>query len=209
VIAGDPEFLRAVREATGAAGVLLVFDEVMTARLSTGGRQRLLGIEPDLTTMAKFVGGGLSFGAFGGRRDLMARFDPSRPDALQHGGTFNNDVLTMAAGAAGLKRVLTEAEIRRVNALGDRLRDRLNAFAAARGLEFCATGLGSLVGLHFTRGPIRSERDVPDSTELRGLLHLHMLERGYSYGRRGFIALSLPLDAADVDGFATAVEEFF
>src|SRR5581483_2302813 len=142
VIPGDAEFLASLRTATAEHDVLLVFDEVMTARLSTGGMQQLLGIDPDLTTLAKFCGGGLSFGAFGGRADLMGRFDPSRPDALQHGGTFNNDVLTMAAGAAGLTRVLTEAEIARLNGLGDRLRNRLNAIGA----EFCATGLGSLVG---------------------------------------------------------------
>jgi glutamate-1-semialdehyde 2,1-aminomutase len=170
--------------------------------------QRLLGIDPDLTTLAKFVGGGLSFGACGGRADLMSRFDPSRQDALQHGGTFNNDVLTMAAGAAGLTRVLTEAEITRLNGLGDRLRDRLNAFAAERGTEFCATGYGSLVGLHPTHGPVRNEHDVPASADLRGLLHLHMLERGFSYGRRGFVALSLPHAEPEIDGFATAVEEF-
>jgi glutamate-1-semialdehyde 2,1-aminomutase len=204
VIPGDPEFLRALRTATEEHDVVLVFDEVMTSRLSTGGAQQLFGIDPDLTTMAKFLGGGLSFGAFGGRADLMSRFDPSRPDALQHGGTFNNDVLTMAAGAAGLTRVLDGHEIARLNSLGDRLRDRLNAVDA----EFCATGLGSLVGLHFACGPIRSEQDVPDAVELRGLLHLHMLERGFSYGRRGFIALSLPLDESDIDGFAAAVEQF-
>ena len=130
VIPADPAFLRTLRDATTAHDVLLVFDEVMTARLSRGGMQELLGIEPDLTTLAKFVGGGLSFGAFGGRADLMRRFDPSRPDALQHGGTFNNDVLTMAAGAAGLTQVLTKAEISRLNDLGDRLRDRLNEFSA-------------------------------------------------------------------------------
>jgi glutamate-1-semialdehyde 2,1-aminomutase len=208
VIPGDPAFLRALREATARHDVLLVFDEVMTARLSPGGMQQLLGIEPDLTTLAKFVGGGLPFGAVGGRGDLMRHFDPSRPDALQHGGTFNNDVLTMAAGAAGLTQVLTEAEIGRLNGLGDRLRDRLNRFAAERELEFCATGFGSLVGLHFTRGPVRSEEDVPESGELRTLLHLHMLERGYSFGRRGFVALSLPLREPDIDGFAAAVEEF-
>jgi glutamate-1-semialdehyde 2,1-aminomutase len=208
VIPGDPEFLCALREATAEHGVLLVFDEVMTARFSTGGMQQLLGIDPDLTTLAKFVGGGLSFGAFGGRADLIGRFDPSRPDALQHGGTFNNDVLTMAAGSAGLRLILTGAEIARLNGLGDRLRDRLNTFAAEAGIAFCATGYGSLVGLHFTRGPVRSERDVPESAELRALLHLHMLGRGFSYGRRGFIALSLPLGEPEIDGFAAAVEEF-
>jgi glutamate-1-semialdehyde 2,1-aminomutase len=208
VIPGDPSFLRALREATAAHGVLLVFDEVMTARLAPGGMQEVLGIRPDLTTLAKFVGGGLAFGAFGGRAELMSRFDPSRRDALPHGGTFNNDVLTMAAGAAGLTRVLTRDEIARLNRLGDRLRDRLNAFASKHRVDFCATGVGSLVGLHFSRGPIRREADVPEAIELRGLLHLHMLERGWSYGRRGFIALSLPLGEAEIDGFATAVEEF-
>jgi len=207
VIPADPAFLRALREATAAHDVLLVFDEVMTSRLSPGGMQEALGIHPDLTTLAKFVGGGLAFGAFGGRADLMMRFDPSRPDALQHGGTFNQDVLTMAAGAAGLTLVLTAAEIARLNGLGDRLRDRLNAFASSSGIDFCSTGRGSLVGLHFARGPIRNEADVPEAAELRGLLHLHMLERGYSYGRRGFIALSLPLGETEIDGFAAAAEE--
>ncbi len=208
VIPGDTDFLRTLREATAAHDLLLVFDEVMTARFSPGGMQQLLGINPDLTTLAKFVGGGLSFGAVGGRGDLMRRFDPSLPDALQHGGTFNNDVLTMAAGAAGLTQVLTDDEIGRLNGLGDRLRDRLNAFSAERELRFCATGHGSLVGPHFTRGPVRNEADLPETMDLRALLHLHMLERGFSYGRRGFIALSLPLGDADVDGFAAAVEEF-
>jgi glutamate-1-semialdehyde 2,1-aminomutase len=65
-----------------------------------------------------------------------------------------------------------------------------------------------MVGLHFTRGPVRRVADLPPAPELRTLLHLHMLERGYSYARRGFVALSLPLDEPAVDGFAAAVEEF-
>jgi glutamate-1-semialdehyde 2,1-aminomutase len=205
-IPGDPDFLQALRDATSETGALLVFDEVMTSRLSTGGLQQLLGIAPDLTTMGKYVGGGLSFGAFGGRAEIMERFDPARPDALQHGGTFNNEVLTMAAGAAALS-VLTAAELDRVNALGDRLRDRLNAFAHDRGLEFQATGRGSMVGLHPTSTPIRTADDVPDATELRTLLHLELLERGWSYGRRGFVALSLPLGEVEIDGFAAALED--
>jgi glutamate-1-semialdehyde 2,1-aminomutase len=209
VIPGEPEFLHALGEATAANGALLVFDEVMTSRLSRGGLQETLGIRPDLTTLGKYVGGGLSFGAFGGRADLMTRFDPARPDALAHAGTFNNAVLTMAAGVAGLTQVYTAEECARLNALGDRLRDRLNAFAGERGLDFCATGRGSMVGLHFTRGPVRRTSDSPAAPELRALLHLNMLERGYSYARRGFVALSLPIGEVEVDGFAAAVEEFF
>jgi glutamate-1-semialdehyde 2,1-aminomutase len=208
VIPGERAFLETLREATAARDVVLVFDEVMTSRLSTGGLQGVFGIAPDLTTFGKYLGGGLAFGAFGGRADLMSRFDPSRPDAIPHAGTFNNAVLTMAAGAAGLRQVYTAAEVARLNGLGDRLRDWLNAFAAANELPFLATGYGSMVGLHFTRGPVRRTADIPASPELRALLHLHLLERGYSYARRGFVALSLPLDEADVDGFAGAVESF-
>jgi glutamate-1-semialdehyde 2,1-aminomutase len=138
----------------------------------------------------------------------MSRFDPSQPDAFPHAGTFNNAVLTMAAGAAGLTRVYTEAEVTRLNGLGDRLRDRLDAFAAEHDVELTATGYGSMVGLHFTRGPIRRSADIPAAAELRALLHLHMLERGYSYARRGFVALSLPLTEDDIDGFAAGVEDF-
>jgi glutamate-1-semialdehyde 2,1-aminomutase len=206
VIPAEPAFLQALRAATEAHGVLLVFDEVMTSRLSTGGMQQVVGVTPDLTTLGKYVGGGLAFGGFGGRADLMARFDPSGPDALSHAGTFNNAVLTMAAGVAGLTCVYTEDEVARLNGLGDRLRGRLNAFAAAEELEFVATGYGSMVGFHFTRGPVRRTADSPEAAERRALLHFDLLEQGYSYARRGFVALSVPLDEPEIDGFAGALE---
>src|SRR5438094_256005 len=101
-IPGDPAFLSALREATRQAGALLIFDEVMTSRTGPGGLQERLGIWPDLTTLGKYIGGGASFGAFGGRADVMALFDPTRPGALPHAGTFNNKVVSMAAGHAGL-----------------------------------------------------------------------------------------------------------
>jgi glutamate-1-semialdehyde 2,1-aminomutase len=209
VIPGERDFLLALRDATSEHDVLLVLDEVMTSRLSTGGLQQVHGVTPDLTTFGKYIGGGLAFGAFGGRADLLERFDPTRPGSLPHAGTFNNAVLTMAAGAAGLTQVYTAAEVDRLNGLGDRLRYRLNAFAAERDLDFVATGYGSMVGLHFTRGPIRRIADIPPASAERALLHLHVLEHGYSYARRGFVALSVPLSQDDVDGFAAAVESFF
>ena len=176
-----------------------------TSSRRSSSSQLALGITPDLTTFGKYLGGGLAFGAFGGRAELMGRFDPSRADALPHAGTFNNAVLTMAAGTAGLG-IYTQAEVERLNALGDRLRDRLNAYAAANEIEFTATGYGSLVGLHFARGPVRRRSDLPRRPELQALLHLHLLEQGYTYARRGFIALSLPLGEREIDGFAAAVE---
>src|ERR1700684_2306471 len=123
----------------------------MTSRVSPAGVQGVSDIRPDMTTLGKYLGGGASFGAFGGRRDIMERFDPARSDSFGHAGTFNNNVLSMAGGLAGLTRVFTPAEAVRINALGDRLRERLNDIAAERGVPFQATGIGSLLGLHFGR----------------------------------------------------------
>ena len=100
-IPGTPEFLQSLRIETEAVGALLIFDEVMTSRLAPGGLHGLFDITPDLVTLGKYVGGGLTFGAFGGRRDIMDRFDPRQADAWPHAGTFNNNVLTMAAGLTG------------------------------------------------------------------------------------------------------------
>ncbi len=98
-IVGSAEFLRMLREECTASGIILIFDEVMTSRLSPAGRQGLLAIRPDLTTFGKYLGGGASFGAFGGRRDLMQRLDPAQPHAFSHAGTFNNNVLSMAGAS--------------------------------------------------------------------------------------------------------------
>ena len=121
------DFLAVLREATSEIGALLIFDEVMTSRLAYRGLHGEHGINPDLVTLGKYLGGGASFGAFGGRADLMDRFDPASPQAFSHGGTFNNNILSMAAGLAGFTQVLTEEASRRVNEQGDRLRAALNA----------------------------------------------------------------------------------
>jgi glutamate-1-semialdehyde 2,1-aminomutase len=210
------EFLSMLREECTANGIVLIFDEVMTSRLSPGGLQGLLGIKPDMTTLGKYLGGGASFGAFGGRFDIMERFDPGRPDSFGHAGTFNNNVLSMAAGLAGLTEVFTPAEAMRVNSMGDRLRERLHAAARARGGHLQATGLGSLIGLHFSKRPICRgadlEAQVPAAAilqqNLESLFHLEMLNRGYYFARRGYLALSLPTTDAECDGFAAAVDEF-
>lgn len=204
VIPASPEFLTALREETSAHDVLLILDEVMTSRLSPRGAAPLYGVTPDLLTLGKYLGGGLSFGAFGGRADLMARFDPSQPGALPHAGTFNNNVLSMAAGIAGLTEVLDDVTLDAVNARGDRLREELNRVMSPHG--WIATGRGSMIGFHPVPGPVTSPDDLVGADDRRReLLFLDLLERGYYVAPRGFIALSIEVTDADVDGFVDAV----
>ena len=106
-IPGEPDFLQGLRDAATRHGIILIFDEVMTSRLSPGGLQATLGITPDMTTFGKYLGGGMSFGAFGGRADDHGPLRSAPPDALPHSGTYNNNVLSMAAGVAGLSTVFT------------------------------------------------------------------------------------------------------
>lgn len=207
-IPGEPEFLRGLRELATQCGALLVFDEVQTSRLSWGGRQAPLGITPDLTVIGKYFGGGLSFGAFGGRADLMARFDPRQPGALGHAGTFNNNVLSMAAGLAGLQQVLTASALDALNARGEALRGRLNDCARGHGAPVQFTGMGSVMNLHTLTGPVRSPADLaPASAALRELLFFDLLARGVFMAQRGFMALSLPFDDAACDEMVAAFDD--
>ena len=207
-IPGDPAFLHGLRALADDHGALLVLDEVMTSRLSHGGRQGLLGLEPDLTTLGKYFGGGMSIGAFGGREEVIDRFDPRRADALAHAGTFNNNVMTMAAGLAGLRQVLTRDALDGLNARGDRLRAGLGACFARHGVALRATGLGSMLNLHPGHGPVRSARELAGADpRVRDLLFFDLLERGVWMARRGFMALSLPFGDAEVDALVAAVDD--
>jgi len=207
-IPGDPEFLATLRETTRQAGALLIFDEVMTSRTGAGGLQGRLGISPDLTTLGKYIGGGSSFGAFGGRADVMAQFDPARAGALPHAGTFNNNVASMAAGHAGLTKVYPPQVAERHTATGDALREELGRTFRAAGAPLSATGVGSLLAIHATTRPVRSTRDLAGSDpKLLELLFLDLLERGYYIAPRGYLALSLALTATQLAGFVRAVAE--
>jgi glutamate-1-semialdehyde 2,1-aminomutase len=214
-IAADRDFLQALREACTRHSIPLIFDEVMCSRLSPSGLQGKLGITPDMTSFGKYLGGGLTFGAFGGKAEIMDRFDPRRPGYLAHAGTYNNNALTMAGGLAGLKEVLSDAENRRLNALGETLRDRIGALIAEHGVPMAATGVGSIIGLHFTRRPVRSTVDLQTDPggaarreQLHKLLHLDLIEAGIYIARRGYVTLSLPMGEADIDRFCDVFGEF-
>ncbi len=209
-------FLQALRDSCTKHGIVLIFDEVMTSRLSSGGLQKVAGVTPDMTSFGKYLGGGASFGAFGGRADLMARYDPSRADAVSHAGTFNNNVISMAAGLTGLRQLYTPEAADRLNGAGDRLRDRLNALADKHDVPMQVLGIGSIMAVHFHRGAVTKAQDLwPQDAaaaaryaELQKLLHLDLIEQGQYMARRGFISLSLPMTEAELAGFAAAVEEF-
>ncbi len=202
-------FLAMLRATTRETGALLLFDEVMTSRLHHGGLQTVTGVIPDLMTLGKYVGGGASFGAFGGRADLMARFDPGAPGVFSHGGTFNNNVISMAAGLAGLTKVLTAEASARFNALGERLRLALQARLDAHGIAGAVIGYGSLINLHFAPLPIASPAALAQvDPRLMHLWQLEMLLAGQYVTSRGMIALALPHGEAEADGLVAAFDRF-
>ena len=206
---GDVEFLRMVREETKARGITMIFDEVMTSRLSPGGLQGKYGITPDMTTLGKYIGGGMSFGAFGGRRDIMELFDPTKADSLPHAGTFNNNVLTMAAGVAGFGEVYTPQAAKELNDRGDSIRERLNAICRKHQVAFQFSGIGSMMTAHATSRPIRTAADIAGgSQDAKELFYFDMMAAGIWIARRGFVALNIMIGEAEGDRFVAAVEEF-
>ena len=150
-IPANRDFLVMLRETTREIGALLIFDEVMTSRQAYRGLHGAHAINPDLVTLGKYLGGGARFG---GRADIIDRFDPAAADSFSHGGTFNNNILSMAAGFTGFTEVLTEDASRAVNDRGDRLRDAMNVALEQHRVDGVVLGRGSLMALHFVAGPV-------------------------------------------------------
>jgi glutamate-1-semialdehyde 2,1-aminomutase len=133
-------FAELVREQTNRRGIALILDEVITFRMATEGMQSLYGIEGDIVTLGKLIGGGLPVGALGGRAEWMDVFDPSRAGGVALAGTFAANPVSMSAGLAAVD-ALEGSQIERIGALGERLREGL------RGLGYSVGGAGSLCKL--------------------------------------------------------------
>ncbi len=143
-----PEFLRALRDETRAEGALLICDEVMTGfRVAYGGAQSLLGIEPDLTTLGKIVGGGLPVGAYGGRAEIMDHILPV--GQVFQAGTLSGNPLATAAGIATLQTLRDESPYERLEQLSAKLAAGLNEAAAEAGAPHTLTRVGSMMTLFF------------------------------------------------------------
>lgn len=191
-----PDWLADLRRRCTAAGVVLILDEVMTSRLSPGGAQQRYGVTPDMTTLGKYLGGGMSFGAFGGREDLMRHFDRAAGGLLAQAGTFNNNVVSMAAAIATLRHALDDDVLEATNARGDRLRHTLGEAFSHAGLPMHVTGLGSMLTVHAADDRLAE-------------LYFHaMLADGHYLARRGFIALSFAVTDAHVAALVAATRRW-
>jgi glutamate-1-semialdehyde 2,1-aminomutase len=202
VIPPQHGYLAGLRELADRFKVLLIFDEVITLRLSTGGMQELSGVMPDLTSLGKIIGGGLPAGAFGGKAEIMAIFDPAHPRAITHSGTFNAANMVMVAGLCALK-ALDQPTIDRINSLGEQLRTGFqNAFIKA-GIRGQVTGIGSLNQVHWCGAPPQHARDtaraMADAGQLPALLHLELINRGIYSAKRGMFIVSTPMSEVEID----------
>lgn len=154
------EFMTALRDLTRKHGVLLIFDEVLSAfRMCLGGAQEYLGITPDLCTLGKAVGGGYPLSVFGGRKEIMDRLMPTGD--CQHSGTYNGHPVSVAAALAAINAYAEPGFYDHIHALARRLCDGLNSLFARHGLAAIAQGLGARFGIYFgIQGPLQSYRDV-------------------------------------------------
>ena len=208
-IPGSQEFLQMLRDEANAHGIVLVFDEVMTSRLHPNGLSAKLGIEPDLKVLGKYIGGGMSFGAFGGRSEIMDQFDPTKPGALPHAGTFNNNTLTMTAGLAGITEIFTAQASHHLSARGERFKAEINTLFGKYQARWQVTGQGSLINIHPVMGEVSGPDDLKNADmRLRRLLFLHLLDQGIYVAERGFMALSLMITDEDGAALVTALEDF-
>lgn len=175
-------FLSFLREAATRVGAVLIFDEVVTSRFHFHGLQGEWNVIPDMTTLGKYIGGGFSFGAFGGCLEIMNLFDPTHTPSLSHSGTFNNNIFTMTAAVAA-SELVTEESLARINELGARIRHRGNEMVQQAGFtEMQFTGYGSAVGVHF---------HGDEGLTLRDAFYFYLLQHGMLIGRRGFLSLNL------------------
>jgi glutamate-1-semialdehyde 2,1-aminomutase len=195
------EYLKFLREITSVNGVLLIFDEVITLRLSTGGGQELYHVEPDITCLGKIIGGGFAVGGFGGHKEVMNVFNPDaapKEKLLKHSGTFNANPVTCEAGIASLK-LLTPQAIQKINFLGDSLRGELEEVLEELHIQAQVTGVGSLGNLHFNKGEVVDFRSAKKSNkDIADLLHVALLNSNMFLARRVMFNVSTPMSKREV-----------
>lgn len=198
------EYLEMLRQFTRDNDMLLVFDEVISFRLGHGGAQGEFGVTPDLTSLAKIIGGGFPIGAVAGDAEVMAVFDPRQGKPLApHGGTFNANPISMVAGKTAME-MLTPEEFDRLNRLGQRARDGVAKAFDDAGVDGQVTGAGSLLRIHMTNVPLidyRSARATAAQSAALASVVDYMHSNGVLMAETGLCALSTPMGEAEIDEF--------
>lgn len=198
LLAAAPGFLASLADLAHEHGALFVLDEIQSCRLAYAGAQSFHGVEPDLTTVGKTIGGGVPLAAFGGREDLMEKMAGIDP-AIPQPGTFNAFPLSLAAGLAGLEH-WREPDFERLNGLGETLRERTRAVFEEQGVPVSITGQGSMFHVAIGQGQIESYADFRGGADgPRETLHQELLARGVYLTPRGTGCLSTPMGAEQVD----------
>ncbi len=161
-----PGFLEGLREITKAWGAVLIFDEVMTGfRVHPAGAQGLTGVEPDLTTLGKVIGGGLPIGAYGGARELMEMVAPAG-DVYQ-AGTLSGNPLAMTAGVATLDVIRTEPVHEKLERRTRKLVKSLVGTAEAIGIPLTVGHAGAMWGVYFHPGPVTNFAEAKETDTKR------------------------------------------
>ncbi len=170
-----PGFLHALRQLTEKHGALLIFDEVMTGfRVALGGAQSLYEVKPDLTTLGKVIGGGLPVGAFGGRRDVMAKLAPEGP--VYQAGTLSGNPLAVAAGLVVLEEICRPEFFTELGRKGSQMLNGLQRAADSAGIPFTTTQAGGMFGCFFNENRrIESLAHVMDSHVPRFRTYFHLM----------------------------------
>lgn len=150
----QPGFLEGLRELCTREGIVLIFDEVMTGfRLAAGGAQERLGIDADLVTYGKVIGGGMPVGAFGGKKAIMEHIAPL--GKVYQAGTLSGNPIAMAAGYALLSYLHEHPEVyRALDSKGAALADSLHRIMREKGIPYVINQCGSMISLHFSEQPV-------------------------------------------------------
>jgi glutamate-1-semialdehyde 2,1-aminomutase len=206
VVMPTTEFLRALRELTTKHGAVLICDEVMTGfRVALGGAQERFGIQPDLTTLGKIVGGGLPVGAYGGRADVMDHVLPA--GKVFQAGTLSGNPLATAAGCATLRVLRDDPPYDRLEQLSGRLEAGLRAAAADAGIAHQTARVGSMLTLFFSAEPV-TDWDTASRSDTKRFERFFwgMLDRGVYLPCSQFEAMfvSAAHTEADVDATIAA-----
>ncbi|KAK5049829.1 hypothetical protein LTR84_003947 [Exophiala bonariae] len=228
------EFMQYLRQVTDETGALLVIDEVMASRLCFSGYSAAIGIRGDFVTLGKYIAGGMTSGAFGGRKDLMELFDPTK-NQLFHPGTYNNNVLSMNAGLIGLD-IYNAEEVDRLNRLGEDVKAKIqqvlidekiypeqlpsastnlieiDSFKDKAEVIDISTGqsLRKLPPMFITgKGSMLNIRfSGPEAATWQALFWHHLLTRDIFIAVRGYTPLNLKVTATDAENYVSAIREF-